>query len=205
MKKLIIFGNGGHSKIVKDMAESCGYEVAGFIASNCEKTHLGCKVYSCVEEIPNADSFCYFIARGDNRFRKDTSEKYSSLEFINIVHPTSIVSKYAKIGKGNLLMPYTVINAYAEIGDQNIINTSAIVEHDCRVGSFCHISVKSAITGTVTLGDGVFLGAGSIVRNGMSIGEWTTVGAGASVVKDLLPNAVYVGCPAKLLRKNEDK
>ncbi len=205
MKRLIIFGNGGHSKVVKDMAETCGYEVTGFIAPDGGATHLGCRVYACVEDIPDADSFCYFIARGDNRFRKDVSERYRHLEFINIIHPTAIVSRYARMGVGNLLMPYTVINAYAEIGDQNIINTSAIVEHDCKVGSFCHISVKSAITGTVTLGDGVFLGAGSTVRNGKSIGEWTTVGVGSSVVKDLQPYCVYVGCPARLLREDKEK
>ena len=98
-------------------------------------------------------------------------------------------------------MPYTVVNAYAEIGNQNILNTASIVEHDCRVGSYCHISVNSAITGVVSLGDGVFLGAGSVVKNAVSIGEWTTVGAGACVVKNLDSNGVYVGCPAKLLKK----
>ena len=113
-----------------------------------------------------------------------------------------VISKYSKIGKGNLLMPYSVVNAFATIGDHCIINTSAVVEHDCTVGSFCHVSVKSVMTGACSIGDGVFLGAGSTMRDGRSVGEWTTVGCGSAVVKNLEPNAVYVGCPAKLLRKN---
>ena len=201
MKKLIIFGSGAHCKIVKDIAEVCGYKVVGFIADTDTKEFLGCPVFSRVENIKRFEKYCYFIAIGNNKFRKEKSEKYHYLCFVNLIHPTAIVSKYAKIGVGNLLMPYTVVNAYAEIGNQNILNTASIVEHDCRVGSYCHISVNSAITGVVSLGDGVFLGAGSVVKNAVSIGEWTTVGAGACVVKNLDSNGVYVGCPAKLLKK----
>ena len=47
-------------------------------------------------------------------------------------------------------------------------------------------------------------GAGAVMRDGTSVGEWTTVGCGAAVVKNLDPNSVYVGCPAKLLRRNNE-
>lgn len=202
MKKLIIFGTGGHSKIVNDIAEVCGYEVAGFISPYGEGEHLNRHVYSSVEEIEYPEDFCFFVARGDNMLRKTIYEAHPDLEYPNIIHPTSIISKYSKIGKGNLLMPYSVINAFATIGDHCIINTSAIVEHDCKVGSFCHVSVKSVMTGACSIDDGVFLGAGSTMRDGMKVGEWTTVGCGSSVVKNLESNSVYVGCPARLLRKN---
>lgn len=202
MKKLIIFGTGGHSKIVNDMAQVCGYEVVGFISPYGEGEHLGCRVYSSIKEITHPENFCFFVARGDNMLRKTIAESHPDLEYPNIIHPTSIISKYSKIGKGNLLMPYSVVNAFATIGDQCIINTSAIVEHDCTVGSFCHVSVKSVMTGACSIGDGVFLGAGSTMRDGKSVGEWTTVGCGSAVVKDLEPNSIYVGCPARLLRKN---
>ena len=202
MKKLIIFGTRNHSKIVTDMAEVCGYTVAGFISPTGEKEHIGRPVYASVEEIAHPEDFCFFIARGDNLLRKTIYETYPHLEYPNIIHPTSIISKYSKIGQGNLLMPYSVVNAFATIGDHCIVNTSAIVEHDCTVGNFCHVSVKSVMTGACSIGDGVFLGAGSTMRDGMSVGEWTTVGCGSAVVKNLEPNSVYVGCPAKLLRKN---
>ena len=201
MKKLIIFGTGGHSKIVTDMAEVCGYEVAGFISPEGETEHLGRPVYKSVDEIAHPEDYAFFIARGDNLLRKTIFEANPHLEYPNIIHPTCIISKYSKIGTGNLLMPYSVVNAFATIGDHCIINTSGVVEHDCTVGIFCHVSVKSVMTGACTIGDGVFLGAGSTMRDGTGIGEWTTVGCGSAVVKNLEPNSVYVGCPAKLLRK----
>ena len=201
MKKLIIFGTGNHSKIVTDMAEVCGYEVAGFISPDGEKEHLGHPVYGSVDELPHPGDHAFFIARGDNQLRKAIFEANPHLDYPNIIHPTAIISKYSKLGKGNLLMPYSVVNAFAVIGDHCIVNTSGVVEHDCTVGNFCHVSVKSVMTGACTIGEGVFLGAGTTMRDGMRVGEWTTVGCGSAVVKDLGPNAVYAGCPAKLLRK----
>ena len=203
MKKLIIFGTNKHCKIVTDMAEVCGYEVVGYVSPYGEGQYLGRRVYSSVEEIESPKDYCFFLARGDNMLRKTIFESHPDLEYPNIIHPTSIISKYSKIGKGNLLMPYSVVNAFSTIGDHCIINTSAVVEHDCTVGNFCHVSVKSVMTGACSIGDGVFLGAGSTMRDGTSVGEWTTVGCGAAVVKNLEPNSVYVGCPAKLLRKND--
>lgn len=204
MKKLIIFGTNKHSKIVTDMAEVCGYEVAGYISPYGEKEYLGHPVYASAEEITHPEDYAFFIARGDNKLRKTIFEANPNLEYPNIIHPTAIISKYSKIGKGNLLMPYSVINAFATMGDHCILNTSGVVEHDCTVGNFCHVSVKSVMTGVCSIGDGVFLGAGSTMRDGTSVGEWTTVGCGSAVVKNLEPNSVYVGVPARLLRRNNE-
>jgi maltose O-acetyltransferase len=53
----------------------------------------------------------------------------------------------------------------------------------------------------ITLGDGVWLGAGVIVCPGVTIGENTTVGAGAIVTRDLPPNVVAYGNPARVARE----
>nr|WP_271985189.1 sugar O-acetyltransferase [Pseudoclavibacter terrae] len=52
----------------------------------------------------------------------------------------------------------------------------------------------------ITLGDNVWLGGGVIVCPGVTIGENTVVGAGAVVTKDLPPNVVAVGNPARVIR-----
>ncbi|WP_075739397.1 MULTISPECIES: sugar O-acetyltransferase [Actinoalloteichus] len=52
----------------------------------------------------------------------------------------------------------------------------------------------------ITIGDNVWLGGGVIVLAGVTIGENTVVGAGAVVTKDLPPNVVAVGNPAKVIR-----
>ena len=52
----------------------------------------------------------------------------------------------------------------------------------------------------IAIGDNVWLGGGVIVLPGVEIGENTVVGAGAVVSKDLPPNVVAVGNPARVIR-----
>ena len=53
----------------------------------------------------------------------------------------------------------------------------------------------------ITIGDNVWLGGGVIVCPGVSIGENTVVGAGAVVTRDLPPNVVAAGNPARVIRE----
>jgi maltose O-acetyltransferase len=55
----------------------------------------------------------------------------------------------------------------------------------------------------ITIGDNVWLGGGVIVCPGVTIGENTVVGAGAVVTRDLPPNVVAVGNPARVIRTIE--
>lgn len=52
----------------------------------------------------------------------------------------------------------------------------------------------------IAIGDNVWLGGGVIVCPGVRIGENTVVGAGAVVARDLPPNVVAVGNPARVVR-----
>ena len=52
----------------------------------------------------------------------------------------------------------------------------------------------------ITIGDNVWLGGGVIVLPGVTIGDNTVVGAGAVVTRDLPPNVVAVGNPARVIR-----
>jgi maltose O-acetyltransferase len=53
----------------------------------------------------------------------------------------------------------------------------------------------------IVIGDNVWLGGGVIVLPGVTIGANTVVGAGAVVSKDLPPNVVAVGNPARVIRQ----
>ena len=52
----------------------------------------------------------------------------------------------------------------------------------------------------ITIGDNVWLGGGVIVLPGVAIGENTVVGAGSVVTRDLPPDVVAVGSPARVSR-----
>ncbi|GAB7036882.1 sugar O-acetyltransferase [Catenuloplanes niger JCM 9533] len=57
----------------------------------------------------------------------------------------------------------------------------------------------------IVIGDNVWLGSGAIVLPGVTIGENTVVGAGAVVTRDLPPNVVAVGNPARVVRELSDE
>jgi maltose O-acetyltransferase len=60
--------------------------------------------------------------------------------------------------------------------------------------------VKLEAARPITVGDNVWLGGGVIVLPGVSIGANTVVGAGAVVTRDLPPNVLAVGVPARSVR-----
>jgi UDP-2-acetamido-3-amino-2,3-dideoxy-glucuronate N-acetyltransferase len=50
---------------------------------------------------------------------------------------------------------------------------------------------------------GASIGSGAVILAGVTIGEGALVGAGAVVTKDVAPNAVVAGCPARFLRMRQ--
>lgn len=52
----------------------------------------------------------------------------------------------------------------------------------------------------ITVKRGAWIGAGAIILPGVTIGENSIVAAGAVVTKDVLPNAVVGGTPARFIR-----
>jgi maltose O-acetyltransferase len=57
------------------------------------------------------------------------------------------------------------------------------------------------ITRPVVIGDDVWLGGGAILLPGVTIGRGAVVGAGAVVSKDVPPNVVVAGNPARVIRE----
>ena len=56
----------------------------------------------------------------------------------------------------------------------------------------------------IVIGDNVWLGGGVIVCPGVTIGESCVIGAGSVVTRDIPPNSLAVGSPARVLRTLDD-
>ncbi|PVZ96374.1 acyltransferase [Amnibacterium flavum] len=56
----------------------------------------------------------------------------------------------------------------------------------------------------IVIGDGVWLGAYAVVTAGVTIGAGAIVGAGAVVTKDVPPDAIVGGVPAKIIGTRPD-
>lgn len=56
----------------------------------------------------------------------------------------------------------------------------------------------------IAIGKGVWIGAGAIVIGGVSVGENAVIAAGAVVTKDVPPNTLVGGNPARVIRAIDD-
>ncbi|MEG1606977.1 MAG: sugar O-acetyltransferase [Mucinivorans sp.] len=57
-----------------------------------------------------------------------------------------------------------------------------------------------AMTAPVTIEDEVWIGGGAIILPGVTIGRRSTIGAGSVVTKDIPPDSLAVGNPAKVVK-----
>lgn len=202
MKKVIIIGAGGHSKVIADIVRKCGDEVVGFLDDNTElpETVGGMKNLGCVSNIEKyKGDCCFFVGIGNNRVRKLIDEKYDA-EWYTAVHPSAVIAADAEIGEGTAVMANAVVNPSAKVGRHCIINTGAVIEHDNRLGNYVHVSPNGTLCGTVTVGECTHIGAGAVVKNNISICENVVIGAGAAAVKNITEQGTYVGVPAKRLK-----
>lgn len=146
-----------------------------------------------------------FVALGDNRIRRKLARKLDDLriEQPTIIHASAVVSPSASIGPGSIVMPRVVIGASCRIGRGAILNTAAHIDHDGVVGDYCHVAPGCHVAGNVAMDEGAFLGVGTSVIPGISIGKWGITGAGSAVIRNVPEYEVWVGNPARFLRKND--
>ena len=199
MCKLVIFGGGGHAKVIADIALKNGYEIAGFLDDNDSvSTVLGYPVLGKIADCVKFKDTCAFaVGIGNNAVRKMIFEKYPDLEYPTLIHPTACVGIETKIGKGTVVMPQVVVNACARVGEFSILNSGSVVEHDCVVGDFTLIAPNATLCGMVEVGNMVWMGAGSSVNPTVKICDNVTVGSGGVVTKDIEEPGTYVGVPVK--------
>lgn len=198
---MYLYGASGHCKVIIDsvLATNNSNIEGVFDDADNIKDILGVPVY-------NYNSFDkhkireLFVSVGNNEIRKLIVDSIKAT-YISVIHPSAAISKYAKIDKGTCILPNAVVNAGAKIGKHCIVNSGAIVEHDCELEDYVHISPNCSLAGNVRVGEGTHIGIGAQVIQGISIGKWVTIGAGAVVIRDVPDKTMYVGNPAREVKK----
>ena len=215
MRRALLLGAGGHSRVVLSILAEVGtHSIAGVIDINkahsdmrnsCELI-MGVPVFAldALTQFMGSKDLDIFLAIGDCSLRSLWWKKMLDMEFSmpNLLSPKAIVHPSVILGSANVICSGVFIGPEATLGNNNLINTGSILEHESSVGNHCHIAPRSLIAGRSNIADNCFVGAGSVIIDGISISEFTTVGAGAIVVADIKrPHGVYVGVPGRRMYK----
>ncbi len=204
---LLILGAGDFAMEVLDIAECAGgFQPLGFVNSLERPApgtrHAGLPVY-WAEDLPVAADQCALAGGIVSTRRRAFLEAVQSrgYRFARVLHPSATISRHAELGAGAVVNAGVIISRGAVIAPQVVVNRGALIGHDVRIGSFATIGPGVNIAGGVSVGCGAYVGVGAVIRDHVSIGAESVVGAGAVVVKDVPPNVLVTGLPAKVSKE----
>lgn len=208
-KKIIVFGAGGHARVVADAIRACGEEVFGFAdeVSPERKGQIfeGARVIGGFEELLKlADDNDVEVVIGFGqcaaRYSFVQELKRHSLFLRTIIHPRATISPSAQLSAGVYVGPNVVIEADCHIGEASIINCGANICHECVIGHAVAVCPGVMVGGKSRIGDKTWLGIGSTVIDKITVGAGCFVGAGAVVVSNVPDGVLVCGVPAKIVR-----
>ena len=159
----------------------------------------------------NAEKIEDMVVEND---RRNSAVPLLDLKNINArIEPGAFIRDQVEIGDGAVIMMGAIINIGAVIGEGTMIDMGAVLGGRATVGKHCHIGAGAVLAGViepasatpVVVEDNVLIGANAVVIEGCRIGHDAVVAAGAVVVGDVEPNTVVAGCPARVIKRKDEK
>ena len=208
-EEIIIVGSGAHARVVFDILKAAGRSgnVGAFVdvegKGEAPATMEGVQVIQGLEamhEYVKTHEVTAILGHGNNSRRKSILPHLEGLgvKLGTAVHPSAIISPGVEIGGGTTVSAGTVLVTGAKIGKAVIINTAATVDHDCVIGDFVQIAPGAHLAGRVKVESEAFVGIGAVVIQNLTIGRASVIGAGAAVVRDVPPESLVIGVPARV-------
>lgn len=203
---LVIIGAGGFAREMFDLANICyanepNFKVKGFLSDGpSEIEEMGYPaVLAKVDEYNIEDGDVFFCAIGNLTHRVKTVNIILSKggEFINLIHPTALLSPSVRLGIGVGIKAFCVLASDVTIENFTFLQSSVIMGHDVRIGEFCQINSFSFFAGFCAVGNRVSINAGAKLIQNSIVEDDATVGMGSVILRKVKKGTTVFGNPAK--------
>lgn len=206
MKEVVIFGTGGHAKVVYDiLIKQNIYKPVAFFSLNENLESFNDTPHYHQSKFAEMRFDTGIVAIGDNSVRSEVVEfilqNKSEFSFISAVHPSAHLGQGVSIGNGSAVMAGVVVNSSTSIGPHVILNTGSIIDHDCKIDDYASIAPGCTLGGNVKVGQYSAISLGANIIHGQSIGAHTVVGAGSLVLKNVGDFQLAYGVPCTEIKK----
>lgn len=200
---LLIFGAGGHGRVVADAALRAGLWT-GLLATDRNPARCAADLLPGVPALALDAALArpgvWHVAIGDAAAREAECRQLGNRTLATILHPQACVSVHTSLAAGCFVAAAAVVAPGARLGRSVIVNHGSVVDHDCELGDFCHVAPQAALGGGVRVGRRVLVGSGARVLPGLQVCDDAIIGAGAVVTGAITQPGTYAGVPARRVK-----
>jgi sugar O-acyltransferase (sialic acid O-acetyltransferase NeuD family) len=200
-KPLLVFGAGGHGRVVAEAALLQGDWSSVMASARSLPVHLTTllpevKLVELDTAMKTNKDVALHVAIGSNAARQTEAQALGQGVLVSVVHPGAFVSTFSHLGAGCFVAAGAVVAPAANLGVGVIVNHGAVIDHDTEVGAFSHIAQLASVCGHAKLGQRVLVGSGAVVLSSVVLGDDIVLSPGSVASCDLLVPGVYSGIPA---------
>ena len=210
IRELLLVGAGGLAREAAEAVRAANavrstWDLLGFLDDDPAKHGAliaGVRVLGAVEDVlecPNAQVLLC-SGRPDNyASRRLLADRlgFDNERYATVIHPTATIGTTCKLGAGSVLLAHSDLTADVVVGRHVVVMPQVVLTHDVRVDDWATLASGVRLGGGCHVGRGAYLGSGACLREGITVGESAMIGMGSVVTRDVPPERMWFGVPAR--------
>lgn len=214
-KPLIIIGGRGHGSVIgaciKDNRKhgDLEWELKGF-CNDYDSEVDGYPVLGNLSDIPRLIEEGYYFIWGIHLISNNlkTLELYNCINvpkerLATIIHHTAFIDDTVEIEPGCFVMYNAYVAPRTHLGESVMIKANTNIGHDVQIGKCSHIAMGATVVSCVKIGICSDIAVGATVLANKTIGDCAMLGAASLLTHDIPSGEIWVGSPARFLKKFE--
>lgn len=176
-KEIYLLGVGHSTPFFAELAEACGYTVAGLYHYNDDRTGQtdhGFPIIGSFNDLYSSDikGNNYILTMGNMAIKREVSNKIMHMGGVipTLIHPNAVISRFAKVSNcGVLVCSSCEIHSDAIIGEGCVLWPKVVIEHNTNLHDYVFCGPKAYVGAYIEVFDQAFIGQCSVCISGKSI------------------------------------